>query len=50
MNKHDTERIFFLCAGPIGAILLGMLLVPLRGYTSASNLTFVFMALTILVA
>jgi K+-sensing histidine kinase KdpD len=32
------------------AILLGMLLVPLRDFTSASNFTFVFMALTIAIA
>ena len=50
MNQYDSESIFFFGLGPIAAILLGMLLMPLRSYTSASNLTFVFMALTILVA
>ena len=50
MNQYDSENIFYFCLGPMAAILLGMLLVPLRSYTSASNLTFVFLALTILVA
>jgi hypothetical protein len=34
----------------IAAVLLGMVLVPLRELTSASNLTFAFLALTIVVA
>jgi K+-sensing histidine kinase KdpD len=50
MHRNNTESLFFLSAGPLGAILLGAALVPLRGITSASNLSFVFMALTILVA
>ena len=50
MTQYDSENIFDFCLGPMAAILLGMLLVPLRSYTSASNLTFVFLALTILVA
>jgi len=44
-----TERLFYLGAGPATAILLGMLLVPLRESTSASNLTFAFIVLTIAV-
>jgi len=32
------------------AILLGAALVPLRGYTTASNFAFAFVALTIVVA
>jgi two-component system sensor histidine kinase KdpD len=45
-----SERLFYLGAGPTAAILLGMLLVPLRELTTASNLTFAFLALTIAVA
>jgi len=48
--KHDSETLFYLGAGPLAAILLGMGLVPLRGLTTASNLSFAFMALTIVVA
>ena len=46
----DDDRLLYLAAGPLAAIFLGMLLVPLRDFTSASNLTFVFMALTIAIA
>jgi hypothetical protein len=48
--KDDSETLFYLGAGPLAAILLGMALVPLRGLTTASNLSFAFMALTIVVA
>ncbi|MGA2264437.1 MAG: DUF4118 domain-containing protein [Acidobacteriota bacterium] len=48
--QQKTESMFFLGAGPLAAILLGMALVPLRGFTSASNFTFVFIVLTILIA
>jgi K+-sensing histidine kinase KdpD len=48
MDDDGKDRIY-LGGGPIAAIVLGMALVPLRGYTSASNLTFLFLALTILV-
>jgi len=48
--EDDGKDLIYLGAGPLAAILLGMALVPLRGYTVASNFTFVFMALTILVA
>lgn len=48
--KQDSESLFYLGAGPLAAILLGMALVPLRGLTPASNLSFAFMALTIVVA
>jgi Domain of unknown function (DUF4118) len=44
------ESLFYLGAGPLGALLLGMALTPLRGLTPASNLSFAFMALTIVVA
>jgi len=46
----EKEGLFYLGAGPIAAILLGIALIPLRGLTSASNLAFSFMALTIVVA
>jgi len=45
----DREDLFYLSAGPLAAILLGAALVPFRGVTTASNFTFAFMALTILV-
>jgi hypothetical protein len=47
---EDDDNLFYLSAGPLAAILLGAVLVPLRGFTTASNFTFVFMALTIAVA
>ncbi len=50
MRENHTESLFFLGAGPLAAILLGAALVPLRGITPAANLSFAFMALTILVA
>jgi hypothetical protein len=46
----DSEGLFYLALGPMAAILLGAALVPLRGYTTASNFAFVFVALTIVVA
>jgi hypothetical protein len=46
----DTEGLFYLALGPTAAILLGAACVPLRGYTSASNFAFAFVALTIVVA
>jgi len=46
----DGKDLIYLGAGPIAAILLGMLLIPLRGYTVASNFTFLFLGLTIVVA
>ena len=50
MVREDRESLFYLSAGPLAAILLGIALTPLRGLTSASNLSFAFMALTIVVA
>jgi len=50
MREDRDESLLFLGAGPFAAILLGLALVPLREFTSASNLGFAFMALTILVA
>jgi two-component system sensor histidine kinase KdpD len=50
MEDRDTEGLFYLGLGPLGAILLGAGLVPIRGLTTASNFAFLFIALTITVA
>ena len=50
MNRTDADRLGWAGAGVILAVLLGMVLVPLRELLSASNLTFAFLALTIVVA
>jgi two-component system sensor histidine kinase KdpD len=50
MNRTDADRLGWVGGGAIAAVLLGMVLVPLRELTSASNLTFAFLALTIVVA
>ena len=47
--KDDGQDLIYLGAGPLAAVVLGMALVPLRGFTTASNFTFVFLALTIVV-
>jgi K+-sensing histidine kinase KdpD len=47
-SRPDEE--FYLSVGPLAAILIGMALVPLRGFTIASNFTFAFVVLTIVVA
>ena len=49
-DRDSTERLFYLGVGPLAAIVLGMALVPLRDVTTASNFTFVFLVLTIVVA
>jgi K+-sensing histidine kinase KdpD len=48
--RDDYETMFYLPAGPLAAIVLGMALVPLREITTASNLTYAFVVLTIVVA
>jgi hypothetical protein len=45
-----TEALFYSGAGPLAAIALGVALTPFRGFTTASNFAFLFMALTIAVA
>jgi hypothetical protein len=50
MNRTDADRLGWAGGGVIAAVLLGMVLVPVRELTSASNLTFAFLALTIVVA
>ena len=49
MKPNDDVRMGIV-AGSLGAIALGMALIPLRSLTSASNLAFAFVALTIVVA
>jgi K+-sensing histidine kinase KdpD len=48
--ETDERRRFWVPAGILGAVTLGVALVPLRTFTSASNLAFVFIAFTIVVA
>jgi Domain of unknown function (DUF4118) len=48
--EDGEEGLFYLSMGPLAAVFLGMALVPLRGFTTASNLTFVFLILTIVIA
>jgi two-component system sensor histidine kinase KdpD len=50
MGKRDQTELAYLAAGPLVALVLGIVLIPLRGVTSASNLTFFFIVLTIVVA
>ena len=45
----DGDKLIYIGAGPLAAVLLGMALVPVRAFTIASNFTFLFLALTILV-
>jgi two-component system sensor histidine kinase KdpD len=46
---EDDQDLIYLGAGPLAAIVLGIGLVALRGFTTASNFTFLFLALTIVV-
>ena len=46
----DERDVVYAGLGPLAALLIGMGLVPFRGLTTASNFTFVFLALIILVA
>jgi hypothetical protein len=49
MRREDESRIGMI-AGALGAMVLGIALIPLRSLTSASNLAFVFPVFTIVVA
>ncbi|HKA63070.1 MAG TPA: DUF4118 domain-containing protein [Methylomirabilota bacterium] len=49
MNRADDIRVWAV-TGALGSMVLGMALIPLRTVVSASNLAFVFMAFTIVVA
>src|SRR5262245_66300785 len=46
----DDRGGVWIPTGVMGAIALGIALIPLRGLTSASNLAFVFVAFVIAVA
>ncbi len=41
------DSLFYLGAGPVAALALGLMLIPFREATTASNLAFAFLALTI---
>src|SRR5262249_32620298 len=49
MSREDPIEVWMATAG-LGAVALGIALVPLRAVTSASNLAFVFLAFTVVVA
>jgi len=49
MNRADDARVWIV-TGALGSMLLAVALVPLRTVVAASNLAFVFMAFTIIVA
>jgi K+-sensing histidine kinase KdpD len=49
MARQDSESLW-IAIGALGAMALGVTLIPLRTLTSASNLAFAFLALTIVVA
>jgi hypothetical protein len=49
MDIDDRSR-FWIPVGILGAIAIGVVLVPLRSLTTASNLAFVFIAYTVSVA
>ncbi len=48
--RRDNEVLVWIVTGGFGAMALGVLLIPLRALTSASNLAFVFLVFTIVVA
>ncbi|MCE9625801.1 MAG: DUF4118 domain-containing protein [Deltaproteobacteria bacterium] len=49
MNDRDDFRMWIV-AGAVGALLIGVALIPLRSFTSASNFAFVFLVFTIVLA
>jgi hypothetical protein len=50
MARQDPESSLWIALGGIGAIGLGIALIPLRSITSASNLAFAFLILTVVIA
>jgi hypothetical protein len=51
MKRHvDAENLFYLGTGPLAAIGLGIVLIPMRELTVASNLAFAFLTLTLVIA
>src|SRR5215470_16923721 len=49
MKPGDEDRVWAI-TGAFGSMALGISLIPLRAVTSASNLAFVFLVFTIVVA
>lgn len=49
MNRADDVRIWMV-TGALGSLVLAIVLIPLRSVVPASNLAFVFIAFTIIVA
>lgn len=49
MNRADDVRVWMV-TGALGSMALAVVLIPLRSLVAASNLAFVFMAFTIVVA
>src|SRR5215470_3520237 len=49
MKQGDEGRVWMI-TGALGSMALGIALIPLRSVTSASNLAFVFLVFTIVVA
>jgi Domain of unknown function (DUF4118) len=49
MKQGDESRVWVI-VGALGSMALGIALIPLRSVTSASNLAFVFLVFTIVVA
>src|SRR5215831_20318186 len=45
-----NDNLIWMAVGGLGALLLAVVLVPLRTLTSASNLAFAFLAFTIVIA
>jgi len=48
--KREDEILVWTLVGALGSMALGIVLIPFRSLTSASNLAFVFVAFTIIVA
>ncbi len=48
--RREHEVLVWIVTGGLGAMALGVVLIPLRALTSASNLAFVFLVFTIVVA
>ena len=49
MRRADDIRVWMV-TGVLGSMALAVALIPLRGVVAASNLAFVFVAFTIIVA
>jgi hypothetical protein len=50
LPSGDDDRLLYLGAGPLVAVLIGFGLAPFRETTTAANLSFAFVILTIVVA